>query len=123
MRWALALRGRAEIRVVSGELELARRELDQVREMRRRLANPVAEAEDLRAAASLLLAEGDVAAAERTLREVIARAESHGRPQLLAEATRDLVVVLRRSEERRVGKECSCRWGAEMEEGRENASG
>src|SRR2546426_838717 len=95
--WALALRGRAEIRVVSGELELARRELDQVREMRRRLANPVAEAEDLRAAASLLLAEGDVAAAERTLREVIARAESHGRPQLLAEATRDLVVVLRRT--------------------------
>src|SRR3989441_691370 len=38
-----------------------------------------------------------VAAAERTLREVIARAESHGRPQLLAEATRDLVVVLRRT--------------------------
>src|SRR2546426_511950 len=36
-------------------------------------------------------------ALERALREVIGRAESHGRPYLLAEATRDLVKVLRRT--------------------------
>src|SRR2546427_5702466 len=42
--WAQALRGRAEIRVVSGELELARRELDRVAEIRRGLVNPVVEA-------------------------------------------------------------------------------
>src|SRR5437667_221563 len=95
--WAQALRGRAEIRVVSGELELARRELDRVAEIRRGLVNPVVEAEDLRAVASLLVAEGDLVAGERALREVIGRAESHGRPYLLAEATRDLVKVLRRT--------------------------
>ena len=95
--WAMALRGRAEIRVVRGELELARRELDRVREIRRGLRDTVEEAEDLRVAASLLVAEGQLPAAERALREVIARAEPHGRPQLLAEATRDLCGVLRRT--------------------------
>ncbi len=95
--WALTLRGRAEIRVVGGERDLARRELDRVREIRSRLLDTVGEAEDLRVAASLLVAEGDLGAAERALREVIARAEPHGRPQLLAEATRDLSGVLRRT--------------------------
>src|SRR3989441_2686572 len=38
-----------------------------------------------------------MAAAEGALRQVIERAELLGRPQLLAEATRDLVVVLRRT--------------------------
>jgi tetratricopeptide (TPR) repeat protein len=95
--WALTLRGRAEIRVVRGELDLARRDLDQVREIRSRLLDTVGEAEDLRITASLLVAEGQLAAAESALREVIARAEPHGRPQLLAEATRDLSTVLRRT--------------------------
>jgi tetratricopeptide (TPR) repeat protein len=94
---ALTVRGRAEIRVVRGELEQARGELDRVREIRGGLLDTVGEAEDLRVAASLLVAEGQLAAAERGLREAIARAESHGRPQLLAEATRDLAMVLRRS--------------------------
>ena len=94
---ALALRGRVEIRVVHGELELARRELEQVQEIRSGLADPVGEAEDLRVTASVLAAEGQMAAAERTLREVIGRAEAHRRPQLQAEATRDLVVVLHRT--------------------------
>src|SRR5256885_4935999 len=94
---ALTHRGRAEIRVARRELEQARRELDQVREIRSGLRDTVGEAEDLRVAASLLLAEGQPAAAEVALREVIARAEPHGRPQLLAEATRDLALLLRRS--------------------------
>jgi len=94
---ALTFRGRAEIRVVRGELEQARAELDRVREIRSGLRDTVGEAEDLRVAASLYAAEGQSAAAEVALGEVIARAESHGRPQLLAEATRDLAVLLRRS--------------------------
>ena len=92
---ALALRGRAEIHVVRGELEPARRDLDEVGEIRSGLADPVGEAEDLRIAAAVRAAEGDVPAADRALREVIRRAEQQGRPQLLAEATRDLAVVLR----------------------------
>src|SRR3989441_12562551 len=90
--WALALRGRAEIRLCRSELEPARRELEEVRAIRGGVPNPVAEAEDLRVAALVSLAEGQAAAAEEALRQVIGRAESHGRPQLLAEATRDLVV-------------------------------
>src|SRR5439155_532404 len=95
--WAMALRGRAEIRVVRGEVGLARRELDLVREIRTRLPNPVAEAEDLRIAAMMLAAEDQLVAAERALREAIGRAEAHHRPLLQAEATRDLCLVLRRS--------------------------
>ncbi len=95
--WALALRGRAEVHLSRNELEPARRELDQVREIRSRLLDPVGEAEDLRVAACVLAAEGQMAAAGRTLREVIRRAEKHGRPQLLAEAKRDLALVLRRT--------------------------
>ena len=94
---ALALRGRAEIRALRGELELARRDLAQVAEIRRSLADPVGAAEDLRIAASVRAAEGDLPAAEQALGEVIGRAEQHGRLQLLAEATRDLAVVLRRA--------------------------
>ena len=94
---ALTLRGRAEIRVARRELPLARGELDRVRELRGGLRDTVGEAEDLRVAASLLVAEGQPGAAERALREVIARAEPHGRPQLLAEATRDLALLLRGS--------------------------
>ena len=120
--WALALRGRAEIRLCRSELEPARRELEEVRAIRGGVPNPVAEAEDLRVAALLSLAEGQAAAAEEALRQVISRAESHGRPQLLAEATRDLVVVLRRAERQveaqaaaRTAKALFTRLGAEGE--------
>src|SRR2546422_7464408 len=120
--WALALRGRAEIRLCRSELEPARRELEAVRAIRGGVPNPVAEAEDLRVAALLSLAEGRAAAAEEALRQVISRAESHGRPQLLAEATRDLVVVLRRAERQveaqaaaRTAKALFTRLGAEGE--------
>jgi tetratricopeptide (TPR) repeat protein len=94
--WAVTLRGRAEIQVAKGELAQARRELARVREIRGRVRDPIGEAEDLRVAASLLVAEGDLSAAELMLREVIGRAEPTGRAHLLAEATRDLALVLRR---------------------------
>ena len=94
---ALTLRGRAEIRVAQGELELARRELAQVHEIRRHVPDLLSEAEDMRVAAAVVAAEGDLTAAELLLREVIARAEPKDRAQLLAEATRDLALVLRRA--------------------------
>ncbi len=93
---ALTLRGRAEIHVCRGEVERARRDLDQVRVLRARLPNPVGKAEDLRVAASILEVTGQPTAAEQALGEVIAWATAHGRPQLLAEATRDLSALLRR---------------------------
>ena len=95
--WALALRGRAEIRVAQGEIGLARRALDEVRAIRSRVPDPADEAEDQRAMALVLTAEGELTAAEHALRDVMVRAEGHRRPQLLAEATRDLAIVLRRS--------------------------
>jgi tetratricopeptide (TPR) repeat protein len=95
--WALALRGRAEVHLARNELEPARRELDRVREIHARLLDPVGEIEDLRVAACVLAADGQLSAAEQGLCEVIRRAEAHGRPQLLAEATRDLAMVLRRA--------------------------
>ncbi len=95
--WALALRGRAEIRLAQGEVGLARRALDEVRVIRSRVPDPADEAEDQRALALVLTAEGELVAAEHALRDVMVRAEGHRRPQLLAEATRDLAIVLRRS--------------------------
>ena len=120
--WALALRGRAEIRVVRGELQLARGELDRVYEIRRSVPDPADEAEDLRTMAMVLAAEGEADAAESALRDVIARADGHRRPQLLAEATRDLALVLRRSgrnaeaqEAARTAQAIFARLGAEAE--------
>jgi tetratricopeptide (TPR) repeat protein len=96
--FAMIIRGRAEIRVVRGERELAQRDLDRVREIRSRLPDPVGEAEDLRVSALVLAADGQWARAERALREVIGRAELHGRPQLLADTTRDFAILLQRTE-------------------------
>ena len=92
---AMALCGRAETHVVSGELRLAREDLDRVRELRRGLLDTVGEAEDLRVFGLLLAADGQAEAAKLAIREAMARAEPHGRPHLLAEATRDLCARLR----------------------------
>jgi predicted RNA-binding Zn ribbon-like protein len=90
------LRGRAEIHVLRGELALAYYDLDVVRELRGFAPNAIDDAEDLRVMAAVRAAEGDLVAAERSLREVIRRAEVHGRPQLQADALRDLATVLLR---------------------------
>src|SRR5436309_12491199 len=95
--FALTLRGRAEIRVARSEPELARRELDRIRVVRGELPDPVAEAEDLRIQALVLVVENQLPRAEKALREVIGRAELHARLLLQGEATRDLAVVLRRT--------------------------
>jgi tetratricopeptide (TPR) repeat protein len=106
--FAQTLRGRAEIRVLRSEPELARRELDTIREIRSRLPDPVGEAEDLRIHALVLLSENQLARAEKALREVIGRAELHGRVLLQAEATRDLAILLRRA-----GREAEARVAAQ----------
>src|SRR5437016_8062192 len=92
--YAMTLRGRAEIRAVRSEPELARRDLDRIRVIRSQLPDPVAEAEDLRIQALVLAAENHPPRAEKALREVIGRAELHERLLLQGEATRDLAVVL-----------------------------
>src|SRR5881296_1323740 len=62
------------------------------------MPDPVAEAEDLRIQALVLAAENHLPRAEKALREVIGRAELHARLLLLGEATRDLALVLRRTD-------------------------
>ena len=93
--YAMTLRGRAEIRAVRNEPELARRDLDRIRVIRSQMPDPVAEAEDLRIQALVSAAENQLARAEKVLREVVGRAELHERLLLQGEATRDLASVLR----------------------------
>ena len=93
--YAMTLRGRAEIRVIRSEPELARRDLDRIRVIRSQMPDPVAEAEDLRIQALVMVAEGQQARAEKALREVVGRAELHERLLLQGEATRDLANLLR----------------------------
>ena len=95
--YAVTLRGRAEIRAVRSEPELARRELDRIRVIRAQMPDPVAEAEDLRIHAMVLAVENQLPRAEKSLRELIGRAELHARLLLQGEATRDLAVLLRRT--------------------------
>src|SRR6266550_3396721 len=95
--YALTLRGRAEVRAVRSEPELAHRELDRIRVIRGQMPDPVAEAEDLRIVALVLAVENQLPRAEKALREVSGRAELHQRLLLRGEATRDLAMVLLRA--------------------------
>jgi len=95
--YAMTLRGRAEIRALRSEPELARRDLDRIRVIRGQLPDPVAEAEDLRIQALVMIAEDEQVRAEKSLREVVGRAELHERQLLQGEATRDLANLLRRA--------------------------
>src|SRR5258708_15675586 len=95
---AMALRGRGEIRLARGEGEVARGDISAVQEIRRLVPNPVGEAEELRVVAAGLAGQGQLAGAEGRARDRIGTAGEPQRPQLLAEATRDLSSVLRRPE-------------------------
>src|SRR5262245_42907427 len=95
--YAMTLRGRAEIRALRSEPELARRDLDRIRVIRGQQPDPVAEAEDLRIQALVMIAEDEQVRAEKSLREVVGRAELHERQLLQGEATRDLANLLRRA--------------------------
>jgi tetratricopeptide (TPR) repeat protein len=92
--YAMTLRGRAEIRAMRNEPELARRDLDRIRVIRGQMPDPVAESEDLRIHALVQVAENQLPRAEKALREVVGRAELHDRLLLQGEATRDLAILL-----------------------------
>jgi hypothetical protein len=92
---ALTLRARAEFHALRGELDLAHHDLDALAALRGFVPNAIQDAEDLRVVAVVRAAEGDLAAAERALHEVIRCAEVYRQPQLQAAASRDLAVLLR----------------------------
>jgi len=92
---AEALRARVEIYALRGDLDLAHHDLDALAELRGFVPNSIHDAEDLRVVAVVRAAEGDLAAAERALHEVIRRAEVHRQPQLQAAASRDLATLRR----------------------------
>jgi len=92
---AEALRARVEIYALRGDLDLAHHDLDALAELRGFVPNSIHDAEDLRVVALVRAAEGDLAAAERALHEVIRRAEVHRQPQLQAAASRDLATLRR----------------------------
>ncbi len=87
---ALAQGGRAEIRLLAGDVVVAQREIERVLEKERELGNVVGEAQDLRVWAGCLARLGEEQRAEDVLRDVIERAEERGRPLLVAQAERDL---------------------------------
>jgi len=91
---ALALRGRAEIHVLSGDPHPALREIQLALKLRREVGDVTGEAGDLRVLGLVEAALGRRAAAERTLRTVLERARRYGRPHLAAETGRALFELL-----------------------------
>ncbi|MEE9267665.1 MAG: tetratricopeptide repeat protein [Gammaproteobacteria bacterium] len=89
------LAGRAEIRLLLGDVRAALREIELALEIHRELSDDVQEAQDLRILGNVLAANSDHDGAEHTLRDVIKRAESLDRPLLAAMASRDLAHLLR----------------------------
>src|SRR2546427_555320 len=96
---AQALAGRAEIRAVRGEPELAVREVEGALAVHRELQEAVLETEDLRILAVVLGMRGQTADAQMMFRDAIDRATEHGRPLLVALAQRDLAYLLAREGE------------------------
>ena len=91
---AQSLGGRAEIRLLLGDVQVARREVEHSLEKHREVGNVVGEAEDLRVLAGVHAAMDQPSEAERTLRDVVSRAEQRQRPLLAAQAERDLARLL-----------------------------
>jgi len=97
---ALARAGRAEIRLLAGDVNVARREIEQVLEIERKIGNDLGEAQHLRVWAGCLAQLGEEDEAERVLHDVIERAAERGRPLLAAQAERDLARLLARLDRR-----------------------
>jgi len=91
---AQALAGRAEIRVIRGEPQLAIRDAERALAVHRELKHAALETEDLRILAVALSTAGKTREAEDMLRAVIARATEQERPLLVAGAQRDLAHLL-----------------------------
>lgn len=95
---ARILGDRAEIRLMTGDGELARLEIQRALSTHREVGDVVGEADDLRVLAGALELLGQPAQAEAMLRDVITRAVTLHRPRLLARAQRDLARLLQRQE-------------------------
>lgn len=91
---ALIQGGRAEIHLMVGEPAVARVEIERAVNMHREIQNVVNEVVDLRVLAGALAALGQPAEAEAMLQDVIARATTLRRPQVVAQAERDLALLL-----------------------------
>jgi tetratricopeptide (TPR) repeat protein len=91
----LTWRGRAEVHLRLSEWKVAQKEIDRALKVHRELEDTVEEAEDLRIVGMILAYSRKLEEAELVLSDVIQRAESLSRPQLAADATRDLAQVLR----------------------------
>lgn len=91
---AYAMGGRAEIRTLAGEPEVAQWEVRRALAVHRELGDVVWEADDLRVLALTQTALGELNEAEHTYRDVLVRAEVHERPLLAANAGRDLAALL-----------------------------
>lgn len=107
---AYAMVGRAEIRTLAGEPEVAQREVLRALAIHRELGDVVWEADDLRVLALTQTALGELTEAEHTYRDVLERAEVHHRPLLAADAGRDLAHLLAdqgRGEEARAAAEAA----------------
>jgi len=90
----LAYGGRAEIRLLAGDVALARREIEQAIARERELGDVVSETEDLRVLAGAEAALGRIGVAHKLYHDVIERATSFPRPLLVAQAQRDLARML-----------------------------
>jgi tetratricopeptide (TPR) repeat protein len=93
---AQALAGRAQARLAAGDTRLALREIEEAERMHHDLGDDVRRQEDRRILANVLAARDEPEDAERILRDVIERADEHGRPLLRAKARRDLAEALSR---------------------------
>ncbi len=94
---ATARRGRAELRTRLEDVGAARADVMEALATHRALGDAVQEAEDNRILAAVLVAEGRLADAERLLRGVVECADACERPQLGAEARRDLAFLVLRA--------------------------
>ncbi len=93
---ALTLAVQAEVRALSGDVKLARREIDEALAVHRKLALERKVTGDLRILARVMSEDGDSDEAERLLLDVIERAEGENQPSMIAAAQRDLAQLLAR---------------------------
>ena len=95
---ALTLAVQAEVRALSGDAKLARREIEDALAVHRELEDEPKEIGDLRILAQVMAANSETDEAERLLREVIGRAANLKRPLEGAAAARDLAHVLAKAD-------------------------
>lgn len=88
--------GRAEVRLLAGDAEVARLEVQRALAIHREVGSLIGEVEDLRVLARALEELDQLAQAEAMFRDVLARATSLRRPRLVAYVERDLARLLHR---------------------------